>query len=76
MIESPPRPPNSRALLPTFHTNCPYGSHFAHVGFHFAQPENTTPNPCSLLSSHTHLLGVCTYTEHPKAHPKTPLFLA
>ena len=30
--------PNSRALLPTFRTTCPDGSHFA---------QNTTTNPCS-----------------------------
>ena len=35
--------PNSRALLPTFCTNCPDGSHFAQIGSHFAQ--NTTSNP-------------------------------
>ena len=40
--------PNSRALLPTFRTNCPDGSHFAQMGSNFAQ--NTTTNPCSLLS--------------------------
>ena len=37
--------PNSRALLPTFRTNCPDGSHFAQMGSHFAQ--NTTPTPYS-----------------------------
>ena len=42
--------PNSRALLPTFRTNCPDGSHFAQMGSDFAQ--NTTTNPCSLLSRH------------------------
>ena len=36
---------NSWALLPTFRTNFPGGSHFAQMGSHFAQ--NTTPNPCS-----------------------------
>ena len=46
---------------------CPDGSHFAH---------NTTPNPCSLLSSHTPLSWICTYTKHPKTHPKTLVFLA
>ena len=48
-------PPNSRALLPTFHTNCPDGSHFAQIGSHFAQ--NTTraqPQPLFLTQpSHT-----------------------
>ena len=42
--------PNSRAILPTFHTNCPDGSHFAQMGSDFAQ--KTTTNPCSLLSRH------------------------
>ena len=106
--------PNSRALFPTFRTNSPDGSQFAHMGSHFAH--NTTPNPCSLLSPFggyvpaqntpkqyklprwvsicpygvsfcpqyhpqplfftQSLWGICTYTKHPKAHPKTPLFLA
>ena len=34
------------------------------------------PNPCSLLSHHTFLSGICTYTKHPQLHPKTLLFLA
>ena len=62
--------PNSRALLPTFRTNCPDGSHFFQIGTHFAQ--NTTTNPCSLLSSHTLLLGICTYTK--KAPPQNTPF--
>ena len=72
MIEFPY--PNCRAPLPTFHTNCPDGSHFTQMRSHFAQ--NTTPNPCSLLSSCTPLSGICIYTKHPQHHPKTPLFLA
>ena len=72
MIEFPP--PNSRALLPTFSTNFPDGSHFAQMGSHFAQ--NTTSNPCSLLSRRKPLSGICTYTKHPQPHPRTPLFLA
>ena len=66
--------PNSRALLPTFSTNCPDGSHFAQMGSHFAQ--NTTTNPCSLLNRHQPLSGICTNTKHPQPRPKTPLFLA
>ena len=66
--------PNSRAFVPTFHTNCLDGSPFAQMGSHFAQ--NTTPNPCCLLSRHTPLLEMCQYTEHPQAHPKTPHLLA
>ena len=62
--------PNSRAHLPTFHTSCPNGSHFAQMGSHFAQ--NTTPNPCSLLSSHTPLLEICTYTKHHQPTQKHP----
>ena len=38
--------PNSRALLPTFRTNCPDGSHFAQMGSDLSQ--KTTTNPCSL----------------------------
>ena len=66
--------PNSRALLLTFRTNCPHGSHFAQIGSHFAQ--NNSPNFCSLLSCHTPLAWICMYTKYTKAHPKTPLFLA
>ena len=62
--------PNSRALLPTFHTNCPDGSHFAQMGSHFAQ--DTTTNPCSLLSRHTRLSRICTWTNTPKPTPKQP----
>ena len=67
--------PNSRALLQTFRTNCPDGSHFAQLGSHFAQ--NTTTNLCSLLSRHEPLSGICTYTKHSQTNPKTvtPLFL-
>ena len=60
--------------MPTFHTNCPHVSHFAQMGSHFAQ--NTTTNPCSELSSHKPLSGICMYTKHPQPHPTTPLFLA
>ena len=63
MIES-----NSRALLPTFLTNCPDGSHFAQMWSRFAQ--NTILNPCSLLHRHTPLSGICTNTIHPQIHPK------
>ena len=58
----------------TFRTNCPDGSHFAQMGSDFAQ--NINPNPSSLLSRHTPLSGICTYTKHPQPHPKTLLFLA
>ena len=63
-------PPPSRALLPTFCTNCPDGPLFARMVVHFAQ--NTTPIPCSLLSSHTLLLGICMHTKHPNSIPKHP----
>ena len=66
--------PNFRALLPTFCTNCPDGSHFAQMGSHFAQ--NTTTNACSLLCRHKPLSGICTNTKHSQPYPKTPLFLA
>ena len=39
-------------------------------------PPGPNPNPCSWLSRHTPLFGICTYTKQPKHHPKTPLFLA
>ena len=63
-------PPNSRALWPIFRTNCPNGSHFAQMGPHFAQ--NTNPKPCSLLSRHTPLSGICTDTNTPKFTSKHP----
>ena len=63
--------PDCRAFLPTFHTNCPDGSHFALMGSHFAQ--NSTTNPCSLLSRHKPLLGICTNTKHPNP-TQTPPF--
>ena len=66
--------PNSRALFPTFRTNCPDGSYFAQMGCDFAQ--NTTTSPCSLLSSHKPLSEICTNTKHPQPDPKTPLFLS
>ena len=65
--------PNSRALLPTFRINCPDWSHLVQMGYHFAQ--NTTTNPCSLLSHHKPLSGICMYTKCLQPHPKTPLFL-
>ena len=34
--------------------------------------QNTTPIPCSLLSSHTLLSGICMYTKHPNPTPNTP----
>ena len=60
--------PDSRAFLPIFHTNCPDRSHFAQMGSDFAQ--NATSNPCSLLSRHKPLSGICTNTKHPQPSPK------
>ena len=57
-------------LFSTFLTNCPDGSHYAQTWSHSAQ--KTTPNPSSLLSLPTPLLG----TKRTKTYPKTPLFLA
>ena len=51
--------------MPTFRTNCPDESHFA---------QKTTSNPCSLLSRHKPLLGICTYTKHPKTPPQNTPF--
>ena len=62
--------PNSTALMPTFLTNCPDGSHSVQMGSHFAQ--NTTPSPCSLLRRNTSLLGICMYTKDPNPTPKHP----
>ena len=64
----------SRALLPTFRTNCPHGSRFVQMGSNFAQ--NNTTSSCSLLSHHQPLSKICTYTKHAQTHPKTPLFLS
>ena len=61
--------PDSRAFLPFFLYKFPHASHFAQMGSHFAQ--NTTTNPCSLLSRHKPLSGICTYTKHPRSHLKT-----
>ena len=57
--------------MPTLSTNCPDGSHFAQMGFRFAQ--NITTNPCSLLSRHTPLSEICTNTKHPLPTPKHSL---
>ena len=63
---------NSRALLPTFCTNCPDGSHFAQMGSHFAH--NNTPNPCSAV---THpFLGDIPTQKHLKPSSKRPFSLA
>ena len=62
--------PNSRALLPTFCTNCLDGSDFAQMGSHFAQ--NITPNPCSFLSCHTPVWGYIR-TQTPPTPPQNPL---
>ena len=64
---------SSTALLPTFHTNSPGGPHFAQMGLILPR---IPPNPGTLLSNSTPLLEIYTYTKHPRAHPKTPLFLA
>ena len=64
--------PNSRAIRPTFRINCPDGSHVAQMGSHFAQ--NTTTKPCSLLSIHKPLFGICTYTKHPPTLPQNTPF--
>ena len=66
--------PSLEHFCPTFRTNCPHRSLFFQMGSHYAQ--NTTTNPCSLLSRHKPLSGICMYTRHPQPHPKTPLFLA
>ena len=63
-------PRNSRALLPTFCTDCPDGSHFAQMGSHFAQ--NTTTNPCILLSRHKPLSGYVRTQNTPNLTPKHP----
>ena len=62
--------PNSRALLPTFCTNCPHGSHFAQMGSHFAQ--NATTNANSLLSSHNPFLGYVHAQNTQKPTPNHP----
>ena len=46
------------------------GSHFAQFASHFAQ--NTKTNPCSLLSHHKPLWGICTFTKFHQPHPKPP----
>ena len=68
--------PNSRAILPTFRTNCQVGLILPRWGLRVSFAHNTTTNPCSLLSRHKTLSGICTNTKHPQPRPKTPLFLA
>ena len=67
----PPHTQISRALLPTFRTNCPDGiSLFAQIGSCFAQIP--TPHPYSLISYHILHLGFCTQrmpsVQTPKHH--------
>ena len=73
MIESPPPPTNSRALLPNFRSNCQDDSHFAQMGSHFAQ--NATPSPI-FYSAVTRSCRDMYKHKHPQPHPKTLHFLA
>ena len=66
--------PNSRALLPTFHTNCPNGSHFALMGSQFAQNTCDHHQPLFCQSRHKPLSGKCTYTKHPTTPPQNTPF--
>ena len=59
--------PNSRALCLLFLQIAQMGLILPRRG-HFAQ--KTTSNPCSLLSSHTPLSGIRTYTKHSNPTPK------
>ena len=64
--------PNSRALLPTFHTSCPYGSHFAHMGSHLPRIPPQTP---ILYSAITKPFGGHVSTQkNPNPAPKHPFF--
>ena len=64
--------------------NSPHLEHFCHLsyklpiwvsfcpdGVSFCPKYHTQP----LISPHTPVSGICTYTKHPKAYPKIPLFL-
>ena len=61
---------NSIILWPTFRTvahfsyKLPRWAHFTQMGSHSAL--NTTTNPCSLLSCHKLLSGLCKYTKYPQ----------
>ena len=70
-------PPPSRALLPTFRTNCPDWPHFARMdldGSSFC-PEYH-PHPL-LFTQQSHTpFGDMYAHKAPQLHPKTPLFLA
>ena len=64
--------PNSRALLLTFCTNCPDGSHFAQMGSHSAQ--STTTNPV-LYSAVTYPFQGYVHTQNTlNPTPKHPIF--
>ena len=60
--------PNSRAILPTFQTNCPHRSHFSQMGSDFAQ--NTTSKPCSCSVVTNSFLGYVPTQNTPKPTPK------
>ena len=66
--------PNSRAILPTFPTRYPDGSHFAQMGPHFDQ--NTTTNPLGLFFTQLSQSPFGDMYAHktPPNTPKTPHF--
>ena len=66
--------PNSRALLPTFRTNCPDGSHFAQTGSHFSQIPPPTSVPYSALTRP--FVGYVRTQSTPNPTPKHSFFLA
>ena len=65
-------PPNSRALLPTFLTHCPDGSHFQVCpdGVSF-WPEYHSQALFFTPPSHISFRDMCAH-KHPEPHPKTP----
>ena len=60
--------PNCRALLPSFYTNCPDGSHFAQMGSHFLL--RIPPPTLVLHSAVTPFSGICIMYVHKT--PQTP----
>ena len=68
---------HSRALLPTFHTNCPDGSNFTQMGAEgLILPRIPSLTPV-LYSTVTHPFQGYTWTQNiPNPQTRTPLFLA
>ena len=65
--------PNSRALLPTFRTNCPDWSHFAQMGL--ILPRIPPPTPVLYSAATKTFLGYVQTRNTPSPTPKHPFSL-